>query len=152
MGLNATLTSSIYNNPIRAHHIGTNYAIGTINTSARTLSDIILLCRVPNGCTIVEATVYGAGAGTAAVLKVGHKGAAGAGGKTAGADNSIIASLDLATGAGQRGTKFVRVDVSLSDTDAQAGADVYATVVSGTWTVSVSFDFQIGWVMKGNGV
>jgi hypothetical protein len=149
MGLNATQTASAYNNPIRAHHIGPNYAIGKVNTSAKTLSDIILLCRVPHGATIVDCRVYGAGAGTAAVMKVGIKG--GDGGNGAGADTTLIASIDLATGAGSTMGPGIYHVVSLSDTDAHLGADVYATLISGTWTVSVSFDFQVAWVMKGNG-
>jgi hypothetical protein len=41
--------------------------------------------------------------------------------------------------------------VSLSDTDAHLGADVYMTLISGTWTVSASLDYQISYVMDGNG-
>lgn len=149
MALNPTQTASVYNNTIRAHHIGVNYAIGKVNTSAKTLSDIILLCKVPHGATIVDCRIHGAGAGTAATLKVGVKG--GDGGNGAGADTSLLTSLDLATGAGAVGTAAVFHRVSLSDTDAHLGADVYATLVSGTWTVSVSFDFQIGWTMPGAG-
>lgn len=149
MGLNATQTASVYNQPIRAHHIGVNYAIGKINSTGKTLSDIFLLCKVPHGATIVDFRIFGAGAGTAATVKVGVKG--GDGGNGAGADTTLLTSLDLASGAGAVGTMATFHKVSLSDTDAHLGADVYATIVSGTWSVSVSFDFQVGWTMPGAG-
>lgn len=149
MGLNATQTASAYNKTMRAHHIGPNYIIGTVTTSAKTLSDIILLGKIPNKATIVGAHFQGVAAGTNAVYKVGVKG--GDGGNGAGADTTIIATTDLATTAGISAAAFVRHRVSLSDTDAHLGADVYMTLISGTWTVSCSLDFQIAYVMDGNG-
>lgn len=149
MGLNATQTASAYNKPMRMHHVGVNYSIGTVTTSAKTLSDIVLLTRVPNGATIVSWHSSGTAAGTNAVYKIGVKG--GNGGKAAGADDTILLTTDLATAAGIAAAHFVRHRVSLSDTDAYLGADVYMTLISGTWTVSCSMDFQIGYVMDGNG-
>lgn len=149
MALNATQTASAYNKVMRANHIGPNYIIGGVTTSAKTLSDIVLLGRVPNKATIVGVQVQGACAGTAAVYKIGIKG--GDGGNGAGADTTLIATADLATAAGASTGPFVRHRVSLSDTDAYLGADVYMTLISGTWTVSCSLDFQIAYVMDGNG-
>lgn len=149
MAINATLTCTTYNQPMRAHHIGPNYVFGSLATSARTLSDIILLCRVPHGGTIVDFGLVGATAATAAVCKVGIKGEND--NEVAGADDTILASFDFATTAGVRASAFIGWKVSLSDTDAHAGADVYMTVVSGTWTISISFDFQLAYVMSGAG-
>lgn len=147
MGLSTTLTASSYNAPMRAHHIGINYAGGHIAKTG-TLSDIVILARVPNKATIVECRIWGAGAGTAAAAKVGVKG--GDGGAGAGGDTTLIVTHDFAGGAGLVGSAFVRHRVSLSDTDAHLGADVYLTLISGTWSTTVSFDFLIGYVMDGN--
>lgn len=146
MGLSATLTATGYNNPMKAHHIGVNYITGHIEKTG-TLSDIVILGRVPHGAMITEFRIHGAGAGTAAVCKVGVKGGDGGGG--AGAEATLLTDFDLAAGAnnGAVGARFCRHRVSLSDTDAHLGADVYLTVVSGTWSTTVSFDFLIGYVM-----
>jgi hypothetical protein len=149
MALNATQTASAYNKVMRAHHIGPNYLIGTVNVISKTLSDIILLGRIPNKATIVGAIFQGVTAGTNAVYKVGVKG--GDGGNGAGADTTILATTDIVTAAGIASAAFVRHRVSLSDTDAHLGADVYMTLISGTWTVSASLDYQISYVMDGNG-
>lgn len=139
-----TFTASAYLDAMQGHHKGVNYIIGHVEKTG-TLSDIILLGKVPNGATIIDFRMYGAGAGTAAVAKVGIKGGNGGGG--AGADNVIVSSHDFATGAGVTSTQHIRHRVSLSDTDAQAGCDVYMTVISGTWSTTVSFDYQIGFIM-----
>lgn len=139
-----TLTASAYLDGMRQHHVGVNYIIGHVEKTG-TLSDIILLGKIPNGATLVDFRMHGAGAGTAAVAKVGIKGGNGGGG--AGAETTIVASHDFASGAGVTSTALIRHRVSLSDTDAQAGADVYMTLISGTWSTTVSFDYQIGYIM-----
>jgi len=150
MAINATLTASTYLQEPR-NLIGTNYVIGRVTPSSRTLSDIILLARIPNKATIVDVSVKGATAGTNAVFKIGIKGtnAGPAGGS--GADTTLLSAVDAATTTITRGTGFLGWKVSLSDTDAQVGADVYLTVVSGTWTITVTVDYMIAWVPDGLG-
>lgn len=151
MAINATQTASTYNQEPR-NLIGTNYIIGKVTMSAKTISDIILLAKVPNKATIVDVRVKGTTAGTNAVFKIGIKGTnAGPSGGN-GADTSLLETADAATTTGKASAVFIGYKVSLSDTDAQAGADIYMTLISGTWTISVSIDYMIAWVPDGMGV
>ena len=139
----ATLTATLWDRwpNVPYHHIGPNRQFGALHTGSRTLSDIIFLCRVPSGCTITDFRVSGAGtAGTASVYKIGVEGG--------GTETSIITSADLATAAGAVMNK-TPIRVSRSDTDASQGINVYMTLISGTWTTSVSFDYSIEYFHDG---
>lgn len=139
----ATLTATLWDRwpNVPYHHIGPNRQSGALHTATRTLSDIVFLCRVPSGCTITDFRVSGAGtAGTNSVYKVGVDGG--------GADTSLIVSADLVTAAGAR-MHNGPIRVSRSDTDANQGINVYMTLISGTWTTSVSFDYTIEYFHDG---
>ena len=139
----ATLTATLWTQwpSVPYHHIGPNRQSGTVHMVSRTLSDIIFLCRVPSGATITDFRVAGTGSGaTAAVYKIGVEGG--------GADTSLITTGDLVAAAGVRMNKGP-IRVSRSDTDASSGINVYATLISGTWTVSASFDYTIEYFHDG---
>ena len=139
----ATLTATLWDRwpNVPYHHIGPNRQAGTVHMVTRTLSDIIFLCRVPSGSTITDFRVNTTGSGaTAAVYKIGVEGG--------GADTSLISSADLVAAAGARMNKGP-IRVSRSDTDANQGVTVYATLISGTWTVSASFDYVIEYFHDG---
>lgn len=151
MAINATATASTYNQEPR-QRLGVNYVIGRVTPSAKTLSDIILLARVPNKATIVDVKTKGATGGTAAVYKIGIKGGNSGPAGGSGADTTLLSTVDAATTTVTTGNGFLGWKVSLSDTDAQVGADVYITLISGTWTITVTIDYQIAWVPDGAGV
>jgi hypothetical protein len=159
-----TVTTTVYNQSPRAVHVGLNYAVGSYVASGRTLSDIILLCRIPNGATIVDFDVAGTSGETVSVFKLGIKSAgtpAALGGGTAGAGTettfgtgsfSTGAKVHFKYGVHPNALNGAPYRVSISDTDAQAGADVYMTLSVGSWTTSVSFDFMFAYVMPGQGI
>ena len=140
----ATATSTVYANHTPAFtHIGDNVVQGKVHLSGRTLSDIVFLAKVPNGVVITDFVVQGISTETASAYKLGINSAGGA-------DNTF----GLFTLAGSAIVSFARVtgcpfDVSLSDTDAQGGATIYATVSAGTHTTSISFDFMFRYRARG---
>jgi len=143
MTINATLTVSTYNQPLRLNNTGApSITYGHIEFSGRTLSDIILLTRIPSGSTVVDWQIRGTSGETASVFKLGIKG---------GGTETTFGTM---TFAGAAAVNFRNINnrpirVSASDTDAQAGVDVYLTVSSGSWTTSISFDFTFWHVRDG---
>lgn len=140
----ATVTSTVYANHTPAFtHIGDNVVQGKFTTSGRTLSDIIFLAKVPNGVVITDWHIQGTSGETASTYKLGIN--------SAGGTESTFGTFTL---AGAALVVFPRVtgcpfDVSLSDTDAQGGATIYATVSAGTHTTSISFDFMFRYRARG---
>ncbi len=143
MTINATLTVTTYNQPMRLNNTGApSVTYGHIEFAARTLSDIILLTRIPSGATVVDWQIRGTANETASVFKLGIKG---------GGTETTFGTM---TFAGNAPVNFRNINnrpirVSASDTDAQAGVDVYLTVSSGSWTASISFDFTFWYVRDG---
>lgn len=140
-----TITCTTYNQPMRLNASGAaNKVYGHMETSGRTLSDIVLLCRIPNGATITDWWFRGTSGETASIFKLGITGS---GTETTFGTNTLSVAGPV--------TKQMRVDkpvpftVSMSDTDAQLGATVYMTISSGTWTTSTSWDFMFEYVRAG---
>lgn len=144
MALNATLTVTTYNQTLRLNANGApNYITGHLAMSGRTLSDIILLARVPSGSTIVDWHIRGTSGETASVFKLGIRG---------GGTETSFGTMTFA-GAAAVNFRYINgrpIRVSASDTDAAAGVDIYMTVSSATWTTSISFDFTFVYVRDGN--
>lgn len=139
----ATITASLYLQTPRLVHTGVNYAFGSLNTITRTISDIILLARLPNKVRVVDIWVKGTTAAAAGlVYKLGMKGG---GSETTFGTGTLSATattlFNPKTGCGTR--------VSISDTDVNGGADVYMTASSGSWTESLSIDFMIAYTADG---
>lgn len=148
MSINATLTVSTYNQTLRLNNNGApNFIYGSFATSGRTLSDIILLARVPSGVTVCDWYLRGTSGETIATAKLGIKG---------GGTETSFGTLTFSTGAVclHRAPGLIAavkpIRVSASDTDAQAGVDIYMTVSAGTWTTSTSFDFGFWYFRDGN--
>lgn len=141
----STVTSTVYGTMPRLTDIGTEVVQGKFTTSGRTLSDIIFLAKVPNHVTIIGWDLQGISAETASTFKLGI---------TGGGTESTFGTFTLAGNALVRfggmltGCPFT---VSLSDTDAQAGATIYATVSAGSHTTSISFDFCFRYKARGAG-
>ncbi len=153
MAINATLTSTAYMPQPRANALGSNFVGGKMEISGRTLSDIILLACIPNRYTVVDYFLRGSSAETVAVFKLGIKSAGTAtaqGG--AGTETTFGTGSFSSTGAvNYRPMTGLPYTVSISDTDAQAGADVYMTVSSGSWTTTVSMGYGFWYYGPGVG-
>lgn len=130
----STLTTSVYlQTPMRANHVQ-NYVGGQqlSGLSGRTLSDIVFLCKIPNKAVITNWWFRGTHGDTGRAFKLGITGN--------GTETTFgTVTWVTATIHGLQGTPF---KVSISDTDAQAGATVYMTLSTGTWTTSASFEFN----------
>jgi hypothetical protein len=134
----STLTASPYLQVIRGHH-HSNEISGKVTLSGRTLSDIIFLGKVPNGALITGWNFFGTHGDTARTFKLGITGGSAASETAFGTVTWTTLVL-----TGQQGCPF---RVSISDTDAQAGATIYATIATGTWTTSASFEYSFRYRM-----
>ena len=140
----ATTTTTVYaQNPMRANHVG-NYVGGKHTVFANTLSDIIFLCKIPNGAVITNWHFRGTHGDTTRTFKLGITGGSAA-------SETAFGTQTWTTGGvlAVSGTPF---KVSISDTDAQAGAVVYLTPSTGTWTTSASFEFSFEYRFDVNAV
>ncbi len=140
----ATTTTTVYTqSPIRANHTG-NWVGGKHAVSTNTLSDIIFLCKIPNQAVITNWVFRGTHGDTTRTFKLGITGGAGA-------SETAFGTQTWTTGTvlGVSGCPF---KVSISDTDAQAGAVVYMTPSTGTWTTSASFEFSFEYRFDVNAV
>lgn len=131
----ATATSTVYTQTPMPQHIHSNYVGGKIDLSARTLSDIIWFAKVPNQAVITRIRMICRHGDTTRTMKLGITGGSAA-------SETAFGTLTLTTNLVQpvAGLPF---KVSISDTDAQAGATIYGTIATGTWTTSGSFEFGI---------
>jgi len=130
----ATTTTTVYTQtPMRGNHVH-NWVGGKHTVSANTLSDIIFLCKIPNGAVVTNWHFKGTHGDTGRAFKLGITGGNGA-------SETTFGTITWTSGAVQ-GVSGCPFKVSISDTDAQAGATVYMTVSTGTWTTSASFEFS----------
>jgi hypothetical protein len=129
----ATTTTTVYSQPMRRNHIS-NYVGGKHTIATNTLSDIIFLCKIPNGAVVTNWHFRGTHGDTTRTFKLGITGGSAA-------SETAFGTQTWTTGTvlGVSGTPF---KVSISDSDAQGGATVYMTVSTGTWTTSASFEFS----------
>lgn len=149
MPISATLTCTTYTQSIKLNNNGApTFVYGHLDTAAHTLSDIILLCRLPSGCTVIDYYLRGSTGETAAVVRMGATGG--------GSATTFFTSVTLSTNSATLGRRaydslstYTPTRFSISDTDAQAGVDVYMTCQAGTFTTSFSFDFGFWYVRDG---
>jgi len=161
-----TFTSTVYERQGlsgQRYRLGMNFIGGTLPETQLinlSVSDIVFLCRIPNRATIVDWYLKGNSTTTitAAIMKMGI---VSAGSAVAGTESTFGSALTFSSTAwmhrpgGGSATALVTsvpFKVSISDTDAQAGALVYATASSGTFTTSLSLDFGFWYVHDGHGV
>lgn len=129
----ATTTTTVYAQPMRGNHIS-NWVGGKHTVSGNTLSDIIFLCKIPNGAVITNWHFRGTHGDTTRTFKLGITGGSAA--------SETAFGTQIWTSGAVLGVSGAPFKVSISDSDAQGGATVYMTVSTGTWTTSASFEFS----------
>lgn len=122
---------------------GTNYVHVHLDLSARTLSDIGFLCKLPNQSVVIDYYAKGASGETVSAFKLGidH-----------GGTETTFGTLSLSTATGAIPMRYATglpYLISISDTDALGGATVYMTLSTGSWTTSISLDFLFSYVRRG---
>ncbi len=150
----ATYTCSIFNNVPKAVHVG-NQSVSGLIVHSGTIGDILFLCKVPHGATIVDFLESHTSGQTAATYSVGLDKGVVAGG--AGQASCII--LGTAGVIGATTQRFNAAAwpvasnwppvVSLSDLDPVRYATVVAKATAGTFTISVSMRFTLVYRMDG---
>lgn len=141
----ATYTSTVYAAQPKSLPTGLQAVSGKAQwTAAGTVGDIVFLCKIPHGATIIDAGEYHTSGQTAAALSLGFDRGIAAGG--AGNASCLIASGAIAThnkmslAASPTGAP---VTISLSDLDPVRYAVLQAKGESGTLTITVSFGWYV---------
>lgn len=139
---------------VRSNEIGESvvrtHLAGALAASL-TLSDIILIAKIPNQATITDFWMAGIVPGDATVFKVGV-GGAGATGGTGADDDCVSLLLTLSgTAAVKRFDQGVQMPykLSLSDDAEPKWAYLFATLISGTSTATCSIQFVVKYSMPG---
>lgn len=139
----ATVTGSFATANPRLAYEGVTTARGqyTANGVTVSVSDTILMVKVPNGATIIDGYISGTAGSGGIVFEIG----------VAGTDNNLAAALTLSATA-----QLVRfnagglpVKVSLSDDAVPQWSWVFATVASGSACVTASINLVVNYAAPG---
>lgn len=137
---------------VRSNEIGTVTVRTKLEgslTASLTLSDIILIAKIPNKAMIHDFYMAGIVPGDATIFKVGT---GGAGVTTGGDDTSVCSTVTLSGTAAIK--NFDSADtmpylVSLSDDAEPKWTWLFATLISGTSTATCSIQFVVKYSMPG---
>lgn len=144
-----THTCTVYANTPKYSQIGNLTIAGKLEFNA-TLSDILFLAKVPHGAKIVDFMEYHTNGQTAAVIDFGFASGVAAGG---GRNDSCLVSagavatnnrLSLATLPSNQ-----PLQISVSDNDPARYAILQGKCVSGTFTISLTLNWQLTYRMDG---
>lgn len=117
-----------------------------------TLSDIILIAKIPHGATVTNFWMAGIVPGDATTFKVGVGGAGSSGG-TGADDDAVISTVVTLSGTAaiQRfnAAATMPFKVSLSDDANPRWTYLFATLVAGTSTNTCSIQFVVEYAMPG---
>ena len=149
-----TLTSTDVDKPVRLNEKGSTvkYVSFTLNAAASlSASDVILLARVPDQCTIHDWHIAGTAGGDAQVFKLGVGVAAGAtGGAGAAGESGLSGAITFsATAQSFRRTTGAPYKVSLSDDAMPQWTWVYLVRTSGTSTATASIQITLTYARDG---
>lgn len=138
----ATVTASDQLATPRAVHAGVNAVRTTYTQNGATLSasDIILVAKIPNGALVLDGYMSGTSGAAATILKLGIQ---------SGTETQFIATGTLSATAQLQ--RFIGgalpFKVSLSDDANPQYTWVYATMNSGSATVTGSIQFVVSYLM-----
>lgn len=140
-------TASTATLPPRAIHAGVNVATGSYTLDAAqstTVSDVILMCRVPDRAIIFDGYIMGTNGPTASgnTFKVG----------TAANDAALHASVSLNSTSQRVGLSAVTLpfQISLSDDVEPKWTWLKVTRIAGSSTLTESIRLVVQYVMPGN--
>lgn len=139
----ATVTGSFATATPRLSYEGVTVARGQYTAGGVTasVSDTILLVKVPNGATIIDGYLTGTTGSDSLIFEVG----------VAGTDNNLAAGLTLSATAqlARFNAGGLPVKVSLSDDAVPQWAWVFATVASGSATATASINLVVKYAAPG---
>lgn len=142
----ATFTSSLATGgaPVKADHAGNQGFRVKTAVSAATLSDIILLGKIPNGAIVTNVQGVIGTSNTDSVIKLGWKGKnnTGAGSETAFGTHTA-SSTDAVTNFTLTGEDIGGVHISFTDSIGSDYAVLYATCSVGSFTDTFSLDIAV---------
>jgi hypothetical protein len=139
----ATVTGTFANASPRLSYEGMTVARGqyTANGVTVSVSDTILMVKVPNGATIIDGYISGTAGSGAIVFEIG----------VAGTDNNLAAALTLSATAqlGRFNNGGLPYKVSLSDDAVPQWSWVTATVASGSACTTASINLVVKYTAPG---
>ena len=140
----ATVTGTFATATPRLSHEGVTVARGQYTAGGVTVSvsDTILMVKVPNGATIIDGYIGGTAGSGAIVFEIG----------VAGTDNNLASALTLSATAqvARFNAGGLPVKVSLSDDAVPQWTWVMATVASGSACTTASINLVVSYTGPGN--
>lgn len=140
----ATVTVTNAFDTIRMNPSGLNSIVRTYVANGVTISagDVIQFLKLPNGAVVVDVALSGVARNTATVFDIGDAGDADRfGNDLTLSTTGLVARMNVDTGHGYL--------VSISDSDAQAGLIITATVVStASATITGTINLSVTYYMK----
>ncbi len=148
-----TFTSSLSTPgaPVKRLHAAPVTIRVAMNMSAGTVSDIILLAKVPNGALIMALEGIIGTSNTDSAIKLGWKGKSntGAGSETAFGTHTA-SSTDAVTVFDLNTDEIGPVHISFTDSTGSDYAVIYATASTGSFTDTFSLDIMLTYTMNHN--
>lgn len=149
-----TLTSTDVGQPVRLNDdcVTTKYVSFTLGAAASlSASDVILLARVPDQCTITDWHIAGTAGGDATVFKLGvGSSGGGTGGAGSAGESGLSGGITFsATAQSFRRTTGAPYKVSLSDDAMPQWTWVYLVRTSGTSTATASIQLTLTYARDG---
>lgn len=142
----ATFTTSLAQAGVQPkyNHTGVNASRVAYNLSAATLSDIVLIAKVPNGALITGVKGYFGTSNTDSVIKLGWKRASDGGGGSETAFGTYTSSSTANPTEVDMSVKLIgSVHISFTDTLGSDFAYIYATCSVGTFSDTTSIDLTL---------
>jgi len=149
----ATVTASLgtAGAPVKMNHAGTTTVHVKLNTAGNTLSDIMLLAKIPNGALVtdVRGTLGTSNADT--VIKLGWKGGiAGTASAETAFGTHTASGTDVVTNFTMVSEDLGPVLVSFTDTVGSNFAYLFATASVGSFSDTVCLDVTMEYTMDQN--
>ena len=146
----ATVTASLATSRVspKRLHAGANVVRVKYTGSANTLSDIVLLAKVPNGAIITDMNGVFFSSNVDSVIKVGWSGADS--GSATAFGTHTASTTDATTNWTLTGEDLGPVHISFTDSTGSAAGMIYATCSAGTFSDSFSLDITFTYHMDHN--
>ena len=149
----ATVTASLATSgaPVKQNHAGTTSVHVKLNTSGNTLSDIMLLAKIPNRALVtdVRGTLGTSNADT--VIKLGWRGdPSGTASNETAFGTHTASGTDVVTNFTMVGEDLGPVLVSFTDSIGSGFAFLFATASAGTFSDTVCLDVTMEYTMDHN--
>lgn len=148
----ATSTSSLATAgaPVKMNHVGTNTVHIHYHGSAMTLSDIALLCKLPQRALVTDITGQFGTSNVDSVIKLGWKAPNAGNGSETAFGTHTSSTTDAVTLIDFAAEEVVPTLITFTDSIGQAYAQLYATCSVGSFTDTWSLNLVVQYTLDHN--